>query len=174
MTHTVTASRLAVTLLSTLLLAASGLRGEWSTAWAVPQREPAPAVQRQTTFGPVVGSDLSAASGAYAWKGVPFAKPPIGERRWKAPADPDAWTAPRLTQQFGPACSQVGRLYGPGQHNTYDATIGTSLGQTVGALGAFARTGNPNNATLGVKWPTWPSTLVFDATPTAKAISLLP
>ena len=72
-------------------------------------------------------------SGTYAWKGVPFAKPPVGERRWKAPVDPDAWTSPRLTQQFGNACSQASRLYGPGQHNTYDATIGTSLGQTVGA-----------------------------------------
>jgi hypothetical protein len=133
MTHTITASRLAVTLLSMLVLAGTGLRGEWFTASAAPQREPAPPVQRQTTFGPVVGSDLSAASGDYAWKGVPFAKPPVGERRWKAPADPDVWTSPRLTQQFGNACSQAGRLYGPGQHNSYDATIGTSLGQTVGA-----------------------------------------
>ena len=41
------------------------------------------------------------------------------------------------------------------------------------SIGAFARNGDPNNAALGVTWPTWPSTLVFDATPTAKAISLL-
>jgi len=133
MKNTITALRLAVTLLSTVVLAGTALRGALFTAWAAPQREPAPSVQRQTTFGPVVGSDLSAASGAYAWKGVPYAKPPVGERRWKAPADPDAWTSPRLTQQFGNACSQAGRLYGPGQHNQYDATIGTSLGQTVGA-----------------------------------------
>ena len=124
---------LAVGLLSTLVLVGSGLRGEWFTASASAQREPASPLQRQTTFGPVVGSDLSAASGTYAWKGVPFAKPPLSERRWKAPADPDAWTSPRLTQQFGNACSQASRLYGPGQHNSYDATIGTSLGQTVGA-----------------------------------------
>ena len=81
----------------------------------------------------MVGSDLSAASGTYAWKGVPFAKPPVGELRWKAPADPDAWTSPRLTQQFGNACAQASRLYGPGLNNKYDATIGTSLGQTVGS-----------------------------------------
>jgi carboxylesterase type B len=89
--------------------------------------------QRQTTFGPVVGTDLSAASGTYVWKGVPYAKPPVGELRWKAPADPDVWTAPRLTQQFGPACAQSSRLYGPGLNNRYDATIGTSLGKTVGS-----------------------------------------
>jgi len=39
-------------------------------------------------------------------------------------------------------------------------------------IGAFAASGDPNNAALGAKWPTWPSTLVFDATPTAKAISV--
>jgi para-nitrobenzyl esterase len=40
------------------------------------------------------------------------------------------------------------------------------------SIGAFARTGDPNNAALGVPWPAWPSTLRFDATPTAKAISV--
>ena len=90
-------------------------------------------IQRQTTFGLVVGTDLSAANGTYAWKGVPYAKPPVGELRWKAPADPDPWTSPRLTQQFGHACAQASRLYGPGLNNKYDATIGTSLGKTVGS-----------------------------------------
>ena len=60
---------------------------------------------------------------------MPFAKPPVGELRWKAPADPDAWTAPKPTQQFGNACVQYGRIYGPGANNKYDATIGTTLGQ---------------------------------------------
>jgi len=40
------------------------------------------------------------------------------------------------------------------------------------SIGAFARNGDPNNAGLGVTWPAWPATLVFDATPTAKAISV--
>jgi para-nitrobenzyl esterase len=41
------------------------------------------------------------------------------------------------------------------------------------SLGAFARRGDPNvPAVLGVTWPTWPSTLVFDASPTAKTISV--
>ena len=90
-------------------------------------------IQRQTTFGLVVGTDLSAANGTYVWKGVPYAKPPVGELRWKAPADPDPWASPRLTQQFGHACAQASRLYGPGLNNKYDTTIGTSLGKTVGS-----------------------------------------
>src|SRR5437870_5726205 len=110
MKQSITASRLAVAVLATLMLAGSSLHGEWFTASAA-QRESASPVQRQMTFGPVIGSDLSDASGTYAWKGVPFAKPPVSERRWKAPADPDVWTSPRLTQQFGNACSQASRLY---------------------------------------------------------------
>ena len=48
------------------------------------------------------------------------------------------------------------------------ATIGTTLN-----LAAFARTGDPNGpAALGVTWPAWPSTLIFDATPSAKATSV--
>ncbi|CAA2109303.1 carboxylesterase/lipase family protein [Variovorax paradoxus] len=93
----------------------------------------APSMQRQTAFGPVVGTDNSATSGTFAWKGVPFAKAPVGDLRWKPPVDPQAWTSPRDAQQFGNACVSTGRLYGPGLNNRYDATIGTTLGQTVGS-----------------------------------------
>ena len=41
------------------------------------------------------------------------------------------------------------------------------------SLGAFARHGDPNaRKVLGTPWPTWPSKLIFDATPTDKAISV--
>lgn len=40
------------------------------------------------------------------------------------------------------------------------------------SLAAFAKSGDPNNAALGVAWPAWPSKLIFDATPTAKSISV--
>ncbi len=87
---------------------------------------------RSTSFGVVVGSDDSAATGTWSWKGIPFAKAPVGALRWKAPVDPDPWTAPKTTQQFGNACVQYGRIYGPGANNTYDATIATTLNQAVG------------------------------------------
>jgi para-nitrobenzyl esterase len=89
-------------------------------------------VERQTRFGPVIGIDDSVATGTYAWKGVPFAKPPVGELRWTAPVDPDAWKSPRSAQQFGNACVQYGRIYGPGADNRYDPTIGATLNQAVG------------------------------------------
>ncbi|WP_431274951.1 carboxylesterase/lipase family protein [Variovorax ureilyticus] len=90
-------------------------------------------VMRDTQFGKVVGIDDSDRTGTLAWKGVPFAKPPIGELRWKAPADPEPWHRPRATQQFANACAQYGRIYGPGANNRYDATIGTTLNQAVGS-----------------------------------------
>lgn len=89
-------------------------------------------VERQTRYGPVVGVDDSAVNGTYAWKGVPFARPPVGALRWRAPAEMERWSEPRLTQAFGNACVQYGRIYGPGAHNRYDATIGTTLNQAVG------------------------------------------
>jgi para-nitrobenzyl esterase len=89
-------------------------------------------VERQTRFGPVVGLE-DPGTGTYAWKGIPFAKAPSGDLRWKAPVDPDSWKAPRATQQFGNACVQYGRVYGPGANNRYDPTIGTTLNQAVGS-----------------------------------------
>jgi para-nitrobenzyl esterase len=112
------------------LLAALGLG--LLTACAGPMNDTA-GVLRQTRFGAVAGEDRAALDGTYAWKGVPFAAPPVGERRWKAPADPQPWTQPRAARDFAPACVQAGRLYGPGAHNRYDETVGTTLGQTLGA-----------------------------------------
>ena len=40
------------------------------------------------------------------------------------------------------------------------------------SIGAFARSGDPNDAALGVNWPAWPRSLVFDASLSAKRISV--
>jgi para-nitrobenzyl esterase len=87
---------------------------------------------RKTHLGEVRGAEDSA-TGTYAWKGIPYAKAPVGALRWQRPQEPDAWTATRTTTSFGNACAQYGRIYGPGSNNTYDATIGTTLGQSVGS-----------------------------------------
>ncbi|MGQ3004044.1 MAG: carboxylesterase/lipase family protein [Hydrogenophaga sp.] len=114
-------------------------------------------LQRTTTFGPVVGANDSAVSGVHSWKGVPFAAPPVGVRRWQAPADPTAWTEPRAATAFAPACAQTGRLYGPGLNNRYDATIGSTLGQTLGSedclyLNIWAPAAPPNAPRPVIVW----------------------
>lgn len=40
------------------------------------------------------------------FKGVPYAAPPIGDLRWRAPARPAAWDGVRAANRFGAACPQ--------------------------------------------------------------------
>jgi para-nitrobenzyl esterase len=87
---------------------------------------------RKTHLGEVRGVE-DAAAGTYSWKGIPFAKPPVGALRWQPPQEPEAWTTTRTTASFGNACSQYGRIYGPGANNKYDETIGTTLNTAVGS-----------------------------------------
>lgn len=88
---------------------------------------------RQTSAGKIEGVDDSANSGSHFWKGVPFAKAPVGDLRWRAPVEPEAWSGTRKADKFGNACLQIGRIYGPGANNTYDATIGSTLNTPVGS-----------------------------------------
>ena len=90
-------------------------------------------LSRFTAFGVVHGVDDSAHSGTLFWKGIPFAKPPVGALRWKAPVDPEPWIAPLATHTFGNAPIQYGRIYGPGSNNTHDASIAATLNTAVGS-----------------------------------------
>lgn len=89
-------------------------------------------VRVQTLSGPVVGVHDDT-SHTVRYLGIPFAKAPVGDLRWKAPVAPDAWTTPLAADTFGQACLQHGRIYGPGSNNTYDDTVATTLNQPVGA-----------------------------------------
>ncbi|MCO6849743.1 carboxylesterase family protein, partial [Pseudomonas aeruginosa] len=88
---------------------------------------------RETAYGPLRGVDDGAATGTYYWKGVPFAQAPVGALRWQPPAEPKAWEGVREARQFGNACLQIGRMYGPGANNRFDDTIASTLGQPVGS-----------------------------------------
>ncbi len=55
-----------------------------------------------TKYGRVTGIP-SAVPKFTVFKGIPYAKPPVGELRWRAPADPDRWEEPRLCDAFPPA-----------------------------------------------------------------------
>jgi para-nitrobenzyl esterase len=41
-----------------------------------------------------------------AYKGIPYAAPPVGELRWKAPRAAAPWKGVRAATEFGPACVQ--------------------------------------------------------------------
>ncbi|WP_418125870.1 carboxylesterase/lipase family protein [Variovorax sp. 160MFSha2.1] len=126
-------------------LSACGGGGSGSSGFAfLPGPPPAPApapappaadgpMVRQTVAGKVEGVDDSARTGTWFWKGIPFAKPPVGALRWRAPAAPEPWSGIRPASKFGNACLQIGRIFSPGANNTYDETIGTMLGKPSGS-----------------------------------------
>ena len=87
-------------------LIAAGALGCGAHARAqAPTQEPAHAVVR-TEAGLVEGA---VANGIAIYKGVPFARPPIGPLRWRAPQLLTPWTGVKKADAYAPACEQVSR-----------------------------------------------------------------
>ena len=57
----------------------------------------------ETRYGKVEGVQRE---GLVVFKGVPYAAPPVAERRWLPPAPPDAWSGVRQAKWFGPVAPQ--------------------------------------------------------------------
>ena len=56
--------------------------------------------------GPIVGEVVDSASNMAAYRGVPYAAPPLGDLRWVEPQPVVPWDEPRVCTEFGPACPQ--------------------------------------------------------------------
>ncbi|WP_339319791.1 carboxylesterase/lipase family protein [Paenibacillus sp. FSL R10-2734] len=56
-----------------------------------------------TSYGKLQGREEG---GVYVWRGIPFAAPPVGELRFRAPQPPEAWSGIRDASEFGPVCHQ--------------------------------------------------------------------
>ena len=59
----------------------------------------------------VVKTKYGAIKGQYegeslVWKKIPFAKPPVGDLRWRDPKDPDSWSGVREETEFCDVCPQ--------------------------------------------------------------------
>jgi para-nitrobenzyl esterase len=69
----------------------------------------APAAARAATAsidsGELEGARQDAVS---VYKGVPYATPPLGDLRWRAPQPLAPWTGVRKADEFAPACMQTG------------------------------------------------------------------
>jgi para-nitrobenzyl esterase len=61
--------------------------------------------QAQVANGRLAGSMLP--SGIHAFKGVPYAAPPVGSLRWREPQPAAKWTSVRPATQFGPRAMQL-------------------------------------------------------------------
>ena len=55
--------------------------------------------------GLVAGAAASDSS-ITVFKGIPYAAPPVGDLRWRAPRPPAAWQGVRKTDQFSASCVQ--------------------------------------------------------------------
>eukprot|EP00158_Paraphelidium_tribonemae_P005147 Partr_v1_DN27188_c0_g1_i1_m15608 putative ACEtylcholinesterase len=61
-----------------------------------------------TEFGRVKGSFSNRWTRIRQFQGIPYAKPPVGERRWTMPTNPDPWQPQVLkTMRKPPACMQI-------------------------------------------------------------------
>ncbi len=63
----------------------------------------------KTADGRVEG--LTTPNEVQAFKGIPYAAPPVRHRRWKPPQPAESWTGVRAADRFGPRCMQT-RPYG--------------------------------------------------------------
>jgi len=66
----------------------------------------------QTQYGALRGV---ATGNLYAFRGIPYAAPPVGNLRWKVPQAPTAWKGVRDASKFGNVCPQInynGQLVG--------------------------------------------------------------
>jgi para-nitrobenzyl esterase len=64
------------------------------------------AVQAKVETGTIEGL-YDTKTGLQNYLGVPYAKPPVGDLRWKAPQAPASWTGVKQTKAFGPRAIQA-------------------------------------------------------------------
>jgi para-nitrobenzyl esterase len=69
-----------------------------------------PASLRTTAQGDVVGT--VGTYGSHVWRGIPHAKPPVGDLRWRAPQPPESWTGTREAIAAGNHCPQFASTFG--------------------------------------------------------------
>jgi para-nitrobenzyl esterase len=59
--------------------------------------------------GGLIAGGASADGAVRIFKGIPYAKPPVAELRWRPPQPVEPWSGVRPATSFGPRCVQVPR-----------------------------------------------------------------
>lgn len=67
---------------------------------------PAAAASAPVVQAPAGALRGEALPGVVAFRGIPYAAPPVGQNRWKPPVPAAAWKGVREATKFGPACHQ--------------------------------------------------------------------
>ena len=84
---------------------------------------PEPDSRRGIAQGKLIGARGSA--GSFLWAGIPYAAPPVGDLRWKAPRPAPAWKSVRRALEFGSLCYQYGSALGVKEKHLFGKLIGT-------------------------------------------------
>jgi para-nitrobenzyl esterase len=66
----------------------------------------APSMIIETSQGTLIGAAAQAEPSINVFKGIPYAVPPVGNRRWKPPEAAAGWAGERLATEFAPDCMQ--------------------------------------------------------------------
>ncbi len=77
--------------------------------------------QRTLASGEVVG--FASTNDAHAWLGIPYARPPVADLRWRAPRPPEPWSGRREVLAVGDICVQLAN-----ELDAPDASSGTVVG----------------------------------------------
>jgi para-nitrobenzyl esterase len=82
----------------------SFLAGVMLALWAAPAQADRPAPMVLIAQGAARGAWVD---GVAAFKGLPYAAPPVGDLRWRPPEPPASWTGVRDATAFGADCMQI-------------------------------------------------------------------
>ena len=97
------------------------MKHAWTAALAALALAVAGPALAEITEASVTGGKIAgmAADGLGEFKGIPFAAPPVGDLRWKAPQPAAPWSGVKQTTHFGDGCMQSGGGGGAGKGIPY-------------------------------------------------------
>jgi para-nitrobenzyl esterase len=81
------------------------------------------ASERLLRSGSVVG--FAGPNDSHVWLGIPFAKPPVGALRWRAPQRPEPWTETLDALAYGPGCVQLANPLGGDASSAPGSLVGS-------------------------------------------------
>ena len=99
-----------------------------------------PDTERSTTAGKVIG--YVEGNNTHAWLGIPYAKPPVGDLRWKAPLAPEPWEDTLEALEICSVCEQFGGPLGNAEKADFGMPVGS---EDCLYLNIFAPNFSPNH-----------------------------